>query len=94
MLTAPLDRVCGLYPSVPLYNVVGDITAQSAGTSRHVEFVLPRAVLLLCALLEKLHLVISQSKGLVMGSHSVARVCIVRMLRRWNFDGVHYGRNL
>eukprot|EP00959_Pyramimonas_sp_CCMP1952_P334998 7015076-Pyramimonas_sp.AAC.1 len=29
-----------------------------------------------------------------MSSHSATRVCIVRMLRRWNFEGVHYGRNL
>eukprot|EP00959_Pyramimonas_sp_CCMP1952_P442030 9253472-Pyramimonas_sp.AAC.1 len=29
-----------------------------------------------------------------MNSHSATRVCIERMLRRWNFEGVHSGRNL
>eukprot|EP00959_Pyramimonas_sp_CCMP1952_P016744 355003-Pyramimonas_sp.AAC.1 len=90
----PLDLTRELYWSVRLCNVVGDITAQVSGNRQHVESVLARAAYLLRLQLEKLLLVISQAKGLVVRSHSAARVTIVARLKKWNCTGASWGRNL
>eukprot|EP00959_Pyramimonas_sp_CCMP1952_P300858 6293939-Pyramimonas_sp.AAC.1 len=83
----PLNLARELYGSVKLYNVVDDITAKVSGSRQHVESILARAVYFLRLQLEKLLLVISHAKGLVMCSHSAAMVTIASRLQKWNFTG-------
>eukprot|EP00959_Pyramimonas_sp_CCMP1952_P081874 1710186-Pyramimonas_sp.AAC.1 len=85
VLIVPCDAARVHWPSVSIFNVVDDLTFFGSATPDKLGGLIGAAARYVCLQLERLQMVVSREKGVIVSSDNIVAAIIQKKLDKWDF---------